>query len=231
MVAAPLHRRRRPRVRGADPPARRPAPRRRARGCSTSGAAKGSCRGASPQLGAGGDRARPDRRPARRPRRRAAAACATCAAAPSRLPFAARILRRRRDLPHAGAPRSVRARDRRGGPGARPDGRFVLFLNHPLLQAPGQRVGRRPHPRGAVLAGRPVPPGRRGDGGGGTRASICRSCTGRCTDTSTRWPSCGLLVDHMDEPAPPPGFLAQAAEYAAAATIPRLLVLRAGKAL
>ncbi|CAN5540540.1 class I SAM-dependent methyltransferase [soil metagenome] len=37
----------------------------------------------------------------------------------------------------------------------------------------------------------------------------------------------GLLVTRMEEPAPPPGFLAKAAEYAAAASIPRLLVLRA----
>ncbi|MFN0027324.1 MAG: class I SAM-dependent methyltransferase [Acidimicrobiales bacterium] len=35
----------------------------------------------------------------------------------------------------------------------------------------------------------------------------------------------GLLVTRMVEPAPPPGFLAQASEYAAAATIPRLLLL------
>jgi hypothetical protein len=33
----------------------------------------------------------------------------------------------------------------------------------------------------------------------------------------------------MDEPPPPPGFIAQAPEYAEAATIPRLLVLRARK--
>jgi hypothetical protein len=39
----------------------------------------------------------------------------------------------------------------------------------------------------------------------------------------------GLFVEHMEEPAPPPGFLARAAEYVAAATIPRLLLLRAGK--
>ncbi|MGI8684771.1 MAG: class I SAM-dependent methyltransferase [Acidimicrobiales bacterium] len=39
----------------------------------------------------------------------------------------------------------------------------------------------------------------------------------------------GLLVTRMDEPAPPPGFLARAEEYHAAATIPRLLFLRAEK--
>ncbi len=40
---------------------------------------------------------------------------------------------------------------------------------------------------------------------------------------------CGLLVEHMDEPPPPPGFLDEAPEYGEAATIPRLLVLRARK--
>jgi hypothetical protein len=41
--------------------------------------------------------------------------------------------------------------------------------------------------------------------------------------------SAGLLITRMDEPAPPPGFLARASEYAEAATIPRLLFLRAEK--
>jgi SAM-dependent methyltransferase len=37
----------------------------------------------------------------------------------------------------------------------------------------------------------------------------------------------GLVVTRMDEPAPPPGFLARAGEYRDAATVPRLLFLRA----
>jgi SAM-dependent methyltransferase len=37
----------------------------------------------------------------------------------------------------------------------------------------------------------------------------------------------GLQLRRMEEPAPPPGFLARAAEYAEAATIPRLLFLLA----
>jgi len=37
----------------------------------------------------------------------------------------------------------------------------------------------------------------------------------------------GLLLTCMEEPAPPPGFLARAAEYNEAAEIPRLLFLRA----
>ena len=40
----------------------------------------------------------------------------------------------------------------------------------------------------------------------------------------------GLLIDDMDEPAPPPGFLAVADEYEAAASIPRLMLIRARRA-
>jgi len=39
----------------------------------------------------------------------------------------------------------------------------------------------------------------------------------------------GLLLTRMEEPAPPPGFLARAQEYTDAAEIPRLLFLRAEK--
>ena len=39
----------------------------------------------------------------------------------------------------------------------------------------------------------------------------------------------GLLLERMEEPAPPAGFLAKAEEYAAASTIPRLLYLRTRK--
>jgi hypothetical protein len=39
----------------------------------------------------------------------------------------------------------------------------------------------------------------------------------------------GLTLRRMEEPAPPPGFVARAAEYADAATIPRLLFLRSEK--
>lgn len=40
----------------------------------------------------------------------------------------------------------------------------------------------------------------------------------------------GLTIVRMEEPAPPPGFLARAGEYAEAATIPRLLLLVSEKA-
>jgi SAM-dependent methyltransferase len=39
----------------------------------------------------------------------------------------------------------------------------------------------------------------------------------------------GLLISRMHEPAPPPGFLAKAAEYLEASTIPRLLLLVTSK--
>jgi len=42
--------------------------------------------------------------------------------------------------------------------------------------------------------------------------------------------SVGLTIARMEEPAPPPGFLARAREYEAAATIPRLLFLLARRA-
>ena len=51
VVAGPLHRRRRPRVRGADPPARRRPPRRRRPGSSTSAAVRASCRAGADRLG------------------------------------------------------------------------------------------------------------------------------------------------------------------------------------
>ncbi len=71
-----------------------------------------------------------------------------------------RVLRRRRGLPGVRAHRRRRRGHRRGGPGARgPAAASCFFLNHPLLQTPGQRVDRRPDPRPAraVLAHRPVP--------------------------------------------------------------------------
>jgi hypothetical protein len=35
----------------------------------------------------------------------------------------------------------------------------------------------------------------------------------------------GLVIRHMEEPAPPAGFLARAREYQDAVTIPRLMLL------
>ncbi|HZP31566.1 MAG TPA: class I SAM-dependent methyltransferase [Acidimicrobiia bacterium] len=109
-----------------------------------------------------------------------------------------------------------------------PDGRFVLFLNHPLLQTPGSgwiddhileeqywRVGPYLPDDAAVEEVSP-----------GVRLPFMHRPLSRYINVMA---DSGLLVEHMDEPPPPPGFIAQAPEYAEAATIPRLLVLRARK--
>jgi ubiquinone/menaquinone biosynthesis C-methylase UbiE len=105
-----------------------------------------------------------------------------------------------------------------------PGGRFVFFLNHPLLQTPGSgwiddrileeqywRIG--PYltvdrtmeqvDNGVVIpfVHRPL-------------SHYVNAMIGT-----------GLALERMEEPAPPAGFLDRAEEYAAAATIPRLLVL------
>ena len=84
-----LHRRRRPRVRGADPPAGRRAPGRRRARCSTSGAARARSPGWRARRGRRpGRRRRPDVGPGRRGAGAAAGARPTPAAAPRALPFA-----------------------------------------------------------------------------------------------------------------------------------------------
>jgi SAM-dependent methyltransferase len=109
-----------------------------------------------------------------------------------------------------------------------PGGRFVCFLNHPLLQAPDSgwvddhildeqywRVG--PYlPDDTTLE--EVAPG--------VRLPFMHRPLSRYINVMA---DCGLLVERMEEPSPPPGFLALAPEYDEAATIPRLLVLRARK--
>jgi SAM-dependent methyltransferase len=109
-----------------------------------------------------------------------------------------------------------------------PGGRLLLFLNHPLLQAPGSgwiddhileeqywRVG--PYLPDDVAMEEVAP---------GVRLPFMHRPLHRYVNELA---TCGLLVEHMDEPPPPPGFLAKAPEYAEAASIPRLLVLRARK--
>lgn len=109
-----------------------------------------------------------------------------------------------------------------------PGGRFVFMLNHPLLQTPGSgwiddtildeqywRIGPYLTEDSNIeeveknvwipFIHRPV---------------------SRYVNAMAE---AGLYVTRMEEPAPPPGFLARAEEYQAAATIPRLLLLRAEK--
>ncbi|MBM3694087.1 MAG: class I SAM-dependent methyltransferase [Actinobacteria bacterium] len=106
-----------------------------------------------------------------------------------------------------------------------PGGRFVLFLNHPLLQAPGSgwiddhileeqywRLG--PYLPDDVSVEEVAP---------GVHLPFVHRPLSRYVNVLA---DRGLLVEHMDEPAPAPGFIARAPEYAHAAAIPRLLVLR-----
>jgi SAM-dependent methyltransferase len=110
----------------------------------------------------------------------------------------------------------------------RPGGTFVFLLNHPLLQTPGSgwiddhilmeqywRIG--PYlvedttmeevAKGVVL---PF-----------VHRPLSRYVNAMAANR--------LLITRMEEPAPPPGFVALADEYSDSATIPRLLLLRAEK--
>jgi len=108
----------------------------------------------------------------------------------------------------------------------RPGGRFVFFLNHPLLQTPNS---------GWIddqVLDPPEQYWRIGD-------YLVEDETLEEVEKDVFIPfihrplsryanalaASGLTIGHMEEPAPPPGFLARASEYAAAATIPRLLLL------
>ena len=108
----------------------------------------------------------------------------------------------------------------------RPGGRFAFFLNHPLLQTPGSgwiddhvldppeqywRIGPylvEDHSVEEVEKDVFIP--------------FIHRPMSRYVNAMA---DAGLTLRRMLEPAPPPGFLARASEYEAAASIPRLLVL------
>jgi SAM-dependent methyltransferase len=107
-----------------------------------------------------------------------------------------------------------------------PGGRFVLLLNHPLLQTPGSgwiddqilgeqywRVGPYIHDDGTLEQVAP-----------GIDLPFMHRPLGRYVHVMGE---VGLLIDDMEEPPPPPGFLAAAQEYRDAAAIPRLMLIRA----
>jgi SAM-dependent methyltransferase len=110
----------------------------------------------------------------------------------------------------------------------RPGGRFLFFLNHPLLQVPGSgwiddhildeqywRIG--PY----LIEDRSLE-----EVDKGVLIPFVHRPLSRYVNAMI---AAGLFIVAMEEPAPPPGFLARAAEYEAAASIPRLLFLRAEK--
>jgi SAM-dependent methyltransferase len=107
-----------------------------------------------------------------------------------------------------------------------PGGVFLFLLNHPLLQVPGSgwiddhileeqywRIG--PYLTESLEQEEIAP--------GVTLPFIHRPVSRYVNAMAAN----GLLLHRMLEPAPPPGFLARAVEYAESASIPRLLVLRA----
>jgi len=107
-------------------------------------------------------------------------------------------------------------------------GSFAFFLNHPLLQAPNSgwvidhileeqywRVG--PYLIEDVTNEELAP--------GVTLPFIHRPLSKYVNALAAN----GLLVERMEEPEPPPGFIARAPEYEAAASIPRLLLLQTTK--
>jgi SAM-dependent methyltransferase len=110
----------------------------------------------------------------------------------------------------------------------RPGGRFLFFLNHPLLQVPGSgwiddhileeqywRIG--PYLVEDVSLE---------EVDKDVFLPFVHRPLSRYVNAMA---AAGLLITRMEEPPPPPGFLARAEEYTEATTIPRLLFLRAQK--
>jgi len=110
----------------------------------------------------------------------------------------------------------------------RPGGRFLFFLNHPLLQVPGSgwiddHVLDPPEQYwriGPYL----VEDSSLEEVEKDVFIPFIHRPLSRYVNAMA---AAGLYVRRMEEPAPPPGFLARAAEYQDAATIPRLLFLLA----
>jgi ubiquinone/menaquinone biosynthesis C-methylase UbiE len=108
----------------------------------------------------------------------------------------------------------------------RPGGRFLLFLNHPLLQAPGSGwidddiLGEQYWRIGPYL----VEDSSLEEVDKGVFVPFVHRPLSRYVNALV---DAGMAVRRMEEPAPPEGFLARAGEYRQAATIPRLLFIRA----
>jgi SAM-dependent methyltransferase len=111
-----------------------------------------------------------------------------------------------------------------------PGGRFCFFLNHPLLQTPNSgwiddqfldppeqywRIGE------YLVENETIEEVEKD-----VFIPFIHRPLSRYINTLA---ASGLLLERMEEPAPPAGFLARAEEYAQASTIPRLLYLRTRK--
>ena len=230
VVAGRVHRGGRPGVRGADPSAGRRPPRRssaRARRRLRRGADRSARaprrrrgrhrRGSHVGPGEGGRRAR--RGSVLHPRRSGGAAVRRPVA--SMRSVACLVFEHITDVDAAiGEVARVLA----------PGGRFLFFLNHPLLQTPNSgwiddqildppeqywRIG--PY----LVEDETIEEVEKG-----VFIPFIHRPLSRYVNALA---DAGLVLHRMEEPAPPPGFLARAAEYEAAATIPRLLFLHCEK--
>jgi SAM-dependent methyltransferase len=111
-----------------------------------------------------------------------------------------------------------------------PGGRFVLLLGHPLLQAPGagwvdDEVAREHYWRiGAYLDDESVID----EVAPGVELVFIHRPLSRYVHAMGE---AGLLIDDMEEPSPPAALLAEAWDWAEAATIPRFLLLRARRSV
>jgi SAM-dependent methyltransferase len=109
-----------------------------------------------------------------------------------------------------------------------PRGRFLLFMNHPLLQTPGSGwiddhiLGEQYWRIGPYL----VEDSTVEELDKGIFIPFVHRPLSRYVNALADG---GLVVTRMEEPSPAPGFLARAEEYMGAASIPRLLFLRAEK--
>ena len=107
----------------------------------------------------------------------------------------------------------------------RPGGRFLFFLNHPLLQSPNSgwvidHVNDEQYWRvGPYL---PVDVTMEELGLGVKLPFVHRPLSHYVNAMAEH----GLVIERMEEPEPPPGFVAKAPEYRDSITIPRLLFLR-----
>jgi SAM-dependent methyltransferase len=112
-----------------------------------------------------------------------------------------------------------------------PGGRFLFFLNHPLLQTPNSgwiddQVLDPPEQYwriGPYL----IEDERLEEVEKDVFIPFIHRPLSRYLNTMAEH---GLILERMDEPPPPPGFIARAHEYTAAETIPRLLYLRTRRA-
>lgn len=107
-----------------------------------------------------------------------------------------------------------------------PGGRFLLLINHPLLQTPGSgwvedylvEPPERYWQLGAYLQSQVVVE----EVSRGVHIRFVHRPLGVYLNAAA---DAGFVLTHVDEPAPPAGFLAAAPAHAAAAHIPRLLAL------